>query len=292
VTIARGERRFGLLLAAPALLVLGGVTLYPVAHVLALSLQRRVPIFGIADWVGLANYAFLARDPAFWNAARVTVTFVIASVALELALGVAVALALQRQRRFRAAALALLLLPWCLPGVVTARTFEWIYHPSAGVANAAARVLGAAPANWLGDPALALAAVVAADVWRTMPFVALLCYARLLGIPVEVYEAATVDGAGRAATVRAITLPLLAPVLLMVALFRTLDALRAFDLMFVLTGGGPAATTETLPLFAYRSLFQTLHLGYGAAVSTVVFILVGATAALYLHAAGHVEARR
>jgi multiple sugar transport system permease protein len=289
--IARGERRFGLLLAAPALLVLGAVTLYPVAHVLALSLQRRVPIFGVADWVGLANYAFLTRDPAFWNAARVTVVFVIASVAVELALGVAVALALHRQQRWRAIALALLLLPWCLPGVVTARTFEWIYHPTSGLAGAVARRLGAGAPNWLGDPSLSLAALIAADVWRTMPFVALLCYARLLGIPGEVYEAATVDGAGRAATLRAITLPLLAPVLLMVALFRTLDALRAFDLMFVLTGGGPAATTETLALFAYRSLFQTLHLGYGAAVSTVVFVLVGATATLYL-AAGRADATR
>ena len=290
--IARGERRFGFLLAAPALIVLAGVTLYPVAHVLVLSLQRRVPIFGIADWVGAANYGFLARDPAFWNAARVTLTFVVASVALELVLGVAVALALQRQHRWRAVAVALLLLPWCLPGVVTARTFEWIYHPTGILARAAAGLVGAGSTNWLGDPALALGAVVAADVWRTMPFVALLCYARLLGIPAEVYEAATVDGAGGIATVRAITLPLLAPVLLMVALFRTLDALRAFDLMFVLTGGGPAATTETLAVFAYRSLFQTLQLGYGAAVSTVVFVLVGATAALYLAAAGRAEARR
>jgi multiple sugar transport system permease protein len=290
--IARGERRFGFLLAAPALLVLGGVTLYPVLNVLALSLQRRVPIFGVAEWVGAANYAFLARDPAFWNAARVTLAFVVVSVALELALGVAVALALHRQQRWRAVALALLLLPWCLPGVVTARTFEWIYHPTSGIAGALGRGLGLGAPNWLGDPALALAALVAADVWRTMPFVALLCYARLLGIPDEVYEAATVDGAGRLATLRAVTLPLLAPVLLMVALLRTLDALRAFDLMFVLTGGGPAATTETLALFAYRSLFQTLHLGYGAAVSTVVFVLVGATAAFYLLAAGRAEATR
>ena len=280
--IARGERRFGFLLAAPALIVLAGVTLYPVAHVLVLSLQRRVPIFGIADWVGAANYGFLARDPAFWNAARVTLTFVVASVALELVLGVAVALALQRQHRWRAVAVALLLLPWCLPGVVTARTFEWIYHPTGILARAAAGLVGAGSTNWLGDPALALGAVVAADVWRTMPFVALLCYARLLGIPAEVYEAATVDGAGGITTVRAITLPLLAPVLLMVALFRTLDALRAFDLMFVLTGGGPAGLTETLTVYAYRSLFQTLRLGFGSALGVVVFVIVMAVAAAYL----------
>jgi multiple sugar transport system permease protein len=123
-----------------------------------------------------------------------------------------------------------------------------------------------------------------------MPFVALLCYARVLTIPVEVYEAARVDGAGRAATLREITLPLLRRVLLIAVLFRTLDALRAFDLMFVLTGGGPANTTETLTVYAYRSLFQTLQLGFGAAVGVVVFLLVMLVAAGYLRAVRRAEA--
>ena len=135
-------------------------------------------------------------------------------------------------------------------------------------------LLGGRTLNWLGDPHLALAGLIAADVWRTMPFVALLCYARLLTIPVEVYEAARVDGASRAATLTSITLPLLRPVLLIALLFRTLDALRAFDLMFVLTGGGPAGTTETLTVYAYRSLFQTLQLGFGSAIGVVIFTLV------------------
>jgi len=192
-----------------------------------------------------------------------------------------VALALQRQRTGRRLALSLLLLGWALPSVVTAKLFEWLYHPSAGLVNV---VLGGHAINWLGDPRLALPALVAADVWRTMPFVALLCYARLLTIPVEVYEAARVDGAGRTATLRSITLPLLRPILLVALLFRTLDALRAFDLMFVLTGGGPANTTETLTVYAYRSLFQTLQLGFGAAIGVVVFALVMAVAWGYLRA--------
>ena len=133
-------------------------------------------------------------------------------------------------------------------------------------------------------------ALIAADVWRTMPFVALLCYARVLTIPGEVYEAALVDGAGRLATLRDITLPLLRRVLLIALLFRTLDALRAFDLMFVLTGGGPASTTETLTVYAYRSLFQTLQLGFGAAVGVVVFVLVMLVAGLYLRALRRAEA--
>jgi multiple sugar transport system permease protein len=147
-------------------------------------------------------------------------------------------------------------------------------------------LLGGRALNWLGDPRLAVASVVLADVWRTMPFVALLCYARLLTIPSELYEAAEVDGAGALAIVRRITLPLLRSVLLIALSFRTLDALRAFDLMFVLTGGGPAGTTETLTVYAYRSLFQTLQLGLGAAIGVAVFALV------MLVAWGHLTALR
>jgi len=286
-----GDRPLAVALLAPALVALGAVTAYPVARVLALSLERRVPVFGIADFVGLANYRFLAGDPAFWNAVRVTLAFTVVSVALEVVLGVLVALALRRQQRFRAASLALLLLPWCLPAVVTARTWEWLYHPTAGLVSRLASPLSG-PANWLGDPSTALGALVVADVWRTMPFLALLAFARLGTIPASVYEAAAVDGAGRVATFRAITLPLLAPVLLVATLFRTLDALRAFDLMFVLTGGGPAGTTETLTILAYRNLFQTLQLGVGAAVAVVLFAVVVGVAWAYLRAIDAGEAAR
>jgi len=190
----RADRRAGLAFAAPAMLALSALAAYPALWVLWLSLQQRVPIFGIARFVGLDHFVFLAGDARFWNAVRVTLVFTLASVALELTLGVAVALALQRQRSGRRLALSLLLLGWALPSVVTAKLFEWLYHPSAGLVNV---VLGGHAINWLGDPRLALPGLVAADVWRTMPFVALLCYARLLTIPVEVYEAARVDGASR-----------------------------------------------------------------------------------------------
>jgi multiple sugar transport system permease protein len=275
----RAARREGLLLLAPALAVLGALTVYPAIWVLWLSLQQRVPIFGIERFDGLRNYAFLLGDPRFWTAARVTLVFTVASVALEVVLGVAVALALRGQQRGRRVAMGLLLLAWALPAVVTAKVFEWLYHPAAGLAN---YLLGGAELNWLGDPALALPGLILADVWRTMPFVALLSYARLIGIAPEIYEAAQVDGAGRAATLALITLPQLKTVLLIAVLFRTLDALRAFDLMFVLTRGGPAGTTETLTVYAYRSLFQTLQLGFGSAVSAVVFGLVMLVAWLYL----------
>lgn len=275
----RAERRLGLALLAPALALLAALTLGPALAVLWLALQRRVPVFDIAEFVGTANFVFLAGDARFWNAARVTAVFTAVSVGLELILGVAVALALRAQRAGAGLALSLLLLPWALPSVVVARTFEWLYHPTAGLVNV---LLGGRAINWLGDPALALAGVVLADVWRTLPFVALLCYARLLSIPPDMLEAAAVDGAGPVARLRYVLLPQLRQVLLIALLFRTLDALRAFDLMFVLTGGGPAGTTETLTVYAYRSLFQTLQLGLGAAIGVVVFVAVMIVAAGYL----------
>jgi multiple sugar transport system permease protein len=275
----RADRRTGLLLLAPALVTLASVTLYPALSVFWLSLQYRVPIFGIARFAGLDHYRFLAADPRFLNATRVTAVFTASSVLLELGAGLLVALLLWRQQAGRRAALSLLLLAWALPGVVTAKLFEWLYHPSAGLVNF---LLGGRSLNWLGDPSLALASVIVADAWRTMPFVALLCYARLLTIPTEIYEAAEVDGAGTFDTFCRITFPLLRPVLLIALLFRTLDALRAFDLMFVLTGGGPANATETLTVYAYRSLFQTLQVGLGSAVGVAVFALVMLVAWGYL----------
>jgi multiple sugar transport system permease protein len=281
---ARAERRArsrGLLLLAPALLTLATLTLYPTIWVGWLSLQRRMPIFGVSRFEGLGNYAFLATDPRFWKAAQVTLLFTVASVALELVGGVLAAVALRGLRAGSRVALSLLLLAWALPSVVTAKLFEWLFHPTAGLINFA---LGGIVLNWLGDPRLALPGLIVADVWRTLPFVAVLCYARLLAIPAEVYEAAQLDGAGAVATLTRITLPLLRRILFIALLFRTLDALRSFDLMFVLTGGGPAGTTETLTVYAYRSLFQAVQLGLGSAVGVVVFALVMLVAWAYLRA--------
>jgi len=275
----RARRRRGWLMMTPALAMLAVVTVYPALWVLWLSLGAHVPTFGVSRFVGLAHYAFLVTDPPFLRALRTTFVFTVVSVALELVLGVLVALALARQRGGRRLAFSLLLLSWTMPAVVTAKIFEWLYHPVGGLMN---YVLGGATVNWLGDARLALPAVTLADVWRTMPFVATLAYARLLGIPREIYEAAEVDGAGRLATFVRVTLPQLAHVLLIAVLFRTLDALRAFDIMFVLTGGGPAGVTETLTVHAYRALFQMLEFGFGSAIGVIVFAMVMAVAWMYL----------
>ncbi len=273
------DRRLAWILLAPALAVLGGLTVYPALWVLWLSLQYRVPVFSISRWAGLEHYAFLAVDTRFWNAAWVTGVFTVCSVALECALGLALALGLRGQHRGRRLALALLLLAWALPSVVTAKIFEWLYHPAGGLVNFLA---GGRTINWLGDPDLALPALIAADAWRATPFVTLLCFARLLTIPADLYEAAQVDGAAGLQAFTRITWPLVRPILLVALLFRTLDALRAFDIMFVLTGGGPAGATETLTVYAYRALFQTLQIGFGSAIGVVVFAFVMVVAVAYL----------
>lgn len=264
---------------APAAALLALVTFYPLAHVLWLSLERRSLLDpGPPAFAGLANYLRLAADERFWNALGNTLYFAIVSVSLELALGLAFALAVQRPFRGRALLYGVILLPWAVPTAVSARMWEWMYNAEIGVLN---HILGA-EVNWLGAPAWALNAAVAMDVWKSTPFVALLLVAGLQGIPRELYHAAALDGASRWTVLRRITLPLLAPVILVALIFRTIDAFRVFDSIYVLTGGGPANSTETLSIYAYKTLFQSLEYGYGSALAVSVFVLVALVALVYV----------
>jgi multiple sugar transport system permease protein len=272
---ARAHREAWTLLA-PAGLVLAVVAAAPMLYVLWLSLHDRTA-FRAPRFAGLENYARLAADARVWNALGNTLYFTVVSVALELVLGLAIALLLARAGRARSAAYGVLLLPWAMPTVVSARMWEWIYNAELGVLNG---LLGA-EVNWLGEPWLALHAAIAMDVWKATPFVALLLLAALQGIPRDLYRAAAVDGAGAWATFRRVTLPLLAPVMLVALVFRTIDALRVFDSIYVLTGGGPANGTETLSIYAYKLLFQTLDFGYGSALAVVVLVVTAVAAASY-----------
>ncbi len=255
----------------PALILLAAVTVYPVLSVLYLSLQRRLPIFDIAKFTGLDNYRFLIHDSRFWNALGNTVYFTGVSVSLELLLGLAIALFLNRAFRFKGLVIALVLVPWAIPTVVSARMWEWMYNTDFGILN---YLLGT-KINWLGSPRWALNAAVFMDAWKTTPFVAILLLAGLKMIPGDLYQAARIDGAGAWPIFTRITLPLLMPVILVVLVFRMLDAFRVFDAVYVLTGGGPANTTETLSIYAYKILFQTLQFGYGSTLSVVVFLCAG-----------------
>jgi multiple sugar transport system permease protein len=262
----------------PALLLLSLVTVYPVLSVLYLSMQRRLLIFDISKIVGFDNYFFLMKDGRFWNAFGNTVYFTAASVSLELLLGLTIAVLLNRAFRFKGIVRALVLIPWAIPTVVSARMWEWMYNTDFGVLN---YLLGM-KVNWLGSPFWALNAAVFMDVWKTTPFVFILLTAGLQVIPRELFRAARIDGANAWDIFRKITFPLLKPVILVVLIFRTLDAFRVFDAVYVLTGGGPANTTETLSIYAYKVLFQTLQVGYGSTLSVVVFLCVGAMSVVYI----------
>ena len=262
----------------PAILLLSLVTIYPIFYAFYLSLHRKLLIFDISRFVGLKNYLFLFRDDRFWNALKNTLYFSGISVLLELILGLSIAILLQRSFRLKGFVRALVLVPWAIPTVVSAKMWEWIYNTDFGILNF---IIGS-KINWLGTPFLALNAAVFMDVWKTTPFVAILLVAGLQVIPQEMYQAAKVDGAGRWDTFKTITLPLLKPVILVVLLFRTLDAFRIFDAIYVLTGGGPANATETLSIYAYKVLFQTLQFGYGSTLSVVVFLCTGCMSVLYI----------
>lgn len=263
---------------APALIILTGVTVYPILWVFWLSLHRRLLIFHISRFVGLDNYLFLWRDSRFWNALWNTSYFTALSVLLELLLGLAIAVLLHRRFRGKGVMRTIILIPWAIPTVVSARMWEWLYNTDFGLFN---HLLGAR-LNWLGSPFLALNAAVFMDVWKTTPFVTLLLMAGLQTIPEDLYRSAKVDGAAPWTSFKKITLPLLKPVILVTLIFRTLDAFRVFDAIYVLTGGGPANTTESLSIYAYKVLFQTLQFGYGSALSVMVFLCVGLITLFYV----------
>jgi len=267
VRAAARERRLGLLLSSPAAAAVLLFALAPLAVTAWLSLRRHMPVFGISRFVGLANYRFLASDPRFLGSLAVTLHVVVLAVTLEVLLGLGFALLANAELPGRGLVRALLFVPWALPTVVAASVWRWILDPSYGLL----RDVLAHGTNWLGDPRLALDAIVLVDVWKCTPFAALLFLAALQLVPRDLLRAARVDGAGRVRTFLHVTLPLLAPTVLVVVLFRSLDVFRIFDVVWVLTGGGPADTTETVSVYAYDLYFQTLQFGYGSAVTTAAF---------------------
>jgi multiple sugar transport system permease protein len=269
VSDARREGRHGALLAAPAAAALALVALGPLAATGWLSLRRTIVVLGEDRFVGLANYARLAADERFRGALWNTAYFTAVAVGLELLLALPLALALHHALRGRDALRAAVLVPWILPTAVAAKLWALLLQPDYGLAGR----LGAT-GSVLGSPALALHAAIAIDAWKTTPFVALVLLAGLQSIPDDLVRAARVDGASRLRIFRSITLPLLRPAILLALLFRGLDAFRVFDAVFVLTEGGPGHSTETLSLYAYKTLLRAGDFGYGSALSLVTFLCV------------------
>lgn len=265
------------LLLLPAFLSLASVSFYPIVNGVYLSFTNRSLITQDDDFVGIANYVQLLADAPFWNAWWHTIWFTLVSTLLETFIGLAMALILCETFAGRGMVRAAMLVPWAMPTVVTSKMFGWLFDGQHGIINFILLHAGLINqnVNWYGSPDTALTTIILADVWKTTPFMALLLLTGLQTVPKSLIEAARIDGAGAWTIFWHIRLPLLMPTLLIAGLFRALDAFRVFDLVYVLTGGGPADSTETLSTLSYKVLFSTLQFGYGSAVSTAMFITEG-----------------
>lgn len=265
------DRRDAFLMIAPAAVLLASVAIFPIAAAFRLSLDRMILVFHERSFVGLANYVFLFQDPRFYTALANTVYFSFVSVGLELALGLLLALLLHAPSPGRGLLRASILVPWAIPTVVAARLWAWLFNPEYGLIP---KLLPLQGVDWLGTPGYAMHAAIVVDVWKSTPFVALLLLAGLQTIPADLYRAAEIDGASRLRSFRSITLPLLRPTLALALVLRALDAFRVFDVIYVLTGGGPANTTETLSIYTYKTLMRAGDFGYGSALAVVTFLCV------------------
>jgi multiple sugar transport system permease protein len=235
----------------------------------------------------LSNYSRLLIDSDFWRSFRFTMLFVATAIPLEMALGMVFALILNERLKMRNALRATVLIPWAVPTIVAARTWELIYNYGYGLANYLVTLFGLsdAPINWLGSPASAFFALVLADVWKTTPFVAIILLAGLQTIPEEIYEQARVDGTNFLQRFLKLTLPMLRPVIAVALIFRTIDTIRILDLIYVVTGGGPGGSTTSLSLYGYR-YFNEGDFGYGSAVAVVAFVIAFLLSVSYLRVGG------
>jgi len=283
------ETRSAIAFLMPALTVLALVSLYPILALLWLSMRHRVLPFQIDQFIGFDNYALLLATPRFWNSLAVTGYFTGVSVAIEVVFGLAIAIVLSYSFTGVGWVRAAVLLPWAIPTVVTAKIWDWMYQPQVGVLNYVLQAINVttAPINWLGSPTWAIHAAIVADVWKTTPFVVILLLAALAIIPRDLYRAAAIDGASSWQTFWHITLPHLSAILMVVILFRMIDAMRVFDILYVMTGGGPADRTETLSIYTYKILFQTLQFGYGSAIGVIMFLLVASVSLVQLWIGRH-----
>jgi trehalose/maltose transport system permease protein len=271
-------------LLVPALAVVAFVAIYPLGKTVYQSFTNQEFLAGLepTKWVGLDNYRTLWHDPAFRHSIWVTVKFTLITVSFEFVLGLIIALVVNSHFRGRGLMRAVMLVPWAIPTVVAAKIWQWMLDDVFGVVNDLLMKLHiiSHPHAWISDPATSLASVSAVDIWKTTPFVALLLLAGLQVIPKDLYEAADVDGASPLQQFWRITLPLLKPAILVTLIFRTLDALRVFDVFFVFFGN--RADTQTMAIYAQGTIVQDGHVGYGAAISVAIFLIIGLFVVIYV----------
>ena len=282
--LQRRQARIGWVLLIPALAVVALVAIYPLGKTIYYSFTNQEFLQGIepTKWVGLENYRTLWHDTIFRTAVWETVKFTLITVSFEFVLGMIIALVVNSSFKGRGAMRAVMLVPWAIPTVVAAQMWKWMYDDVYGVINDAGvrlHILSHSHA-WISEPSTALASVCAVDIWKTTPFVALLLLAGLQVIPRDLYEAADVDGASKIQQFWRITLPLLRPAILVALIFRTLDALRVFDVFYVFFGNRP--DTQTMAIYAQSTIVGDGHVGYGSAVSVAIFLIIGLFVIIYV----------
>ena len=260
----------------PAVIVLAVLTVYPVANLLRMSLSTIEFAQGtdVWTWTPMRNLAMLAGDEVLRPALRNTLVFVVVSVAVEMVLGLALALVVAELGRGKGWVRTALILPILVPPVAIGSVWKLMYNYDFGIFNQALVALGASPVNWLGSPSLALMSVIVVDVWHWVPFVFLILFAAVEGLPVDVLEAARIDGASRWQMIRRVQIPLLRPAIVVALLFRSILAFKVFDEVYLLTSGGPGTATELVNLHLYKVFFEQNQLGYGALLSLAIIAAI------------------
>jgi multiple sugar transport system permease protein len=276
------ERWLGPLFIAPVLLFLACVIVLPLAHAFWTSLHRTRGLS--MTFIGLGNYVRVLEEEAFWHSLRVSLAFTSISVTLHVLVGLALALALNEIRVARTALRILFLTPWMVAPAVGATIWLWLFEPQFGVLNYLMGVAGIidAPVAWLGEPRTAFAAVTAVEVWRGIPFIMLLMLAGLQTIPQEQYEAAAIDGASAGQRFRYVTLPNLKYLLVVASTLDIINVVRHYDIIGVMTAGGPAGATEVLPALLYNTAFRANRFGEAAAIGVLLLLMVLAFSIFYL----------
>ncbi|MBV9999746.1 MAG: sugar ABC transporter permease [Verrucomicrobia bacterium] len=276
------QRRLAWFLIMPAVLVVVLVIGYPLIQVIVYSfLKYKLDGVTPPSFIGLSNYAFIFTDPAFWGAVQVTLLFSFFSVILETVLGLAIAMVASSKFKGRTLLRVAILVPWAIPTVVSSQIWRWMFNDIYGVANILLADLHLIPHKlaWLANASTALPVIIAVDVWKTTPFMSLLLLAGLQLIPGDLYEAAAIDGATKVRQFWTITLPLVTPTLLVALIFRTLDALRVFDIFYVMVGG--QGDLQTMAIYNQQYLIQFLDAGIGSAASVVILLFIMAFVVIY-----------
>jgi multiple sugar transport system permease protein len=273
------------LLLAPALFVTTVIVLVPAAQTVWMSFHD-VVLFRprVRPFIGVANYVSALADPVFWESLLTSVIWVVAAVGLQFLLGLAAALLLNRRFAWRGIARALIIVPWALPSVIIGLIWTWMLDFNLGLVNELGLRLHllAHPVPWLSQPGTALAAVILAVVWQGFPFFAVTLLAGLQAIPAELYEAASLDGAGAVQKFRNVTLPGLAGVMTTALLLRMIWVANSLDLILVMTGGGPGTATQTLPLHAFLTAWSGGSYGQGSALAIILTLILLGVVVAYL----------